>query len=98
MIQSPGGGSACHGVSLFIYREYGLRKDCQVQKNEKEALTPVVTGVVLPFGVVGVEVTTGREKNVHRKSHREDFLLLKHLFFAATQGHSSGVLREFACV
>lgn len=31
-------------------------------KNEKEALTPVVTAVVLLFCVVGVEVTTERGK------------------------------------
>lgn len=34
MIQSPGGGSACHGVSLFIWREYGLQHDCDARKKE----------------------------------------------------------------
>ena len=34
MIQSPGGGSACHGVSLFIWREYGLQDDGGAKKKE----------------------------------------------------------------
>ena len=34
MIQSPGGGSACHGVSLFIWSEYELKNDCAAKKEE----------------------------------------------------------------
>lgn len=34
MIQSPGGGSACHGVSLFIWSECELKNDCDAKEEE----------------------------------------------------------------
>lgn len=63
MIQSPGGGSACHGVSLFIWREYGLQDDCDARKKEiwregkkkekRRALPPVVVSTQCCVAVLG---------------------------------------------
>lgn len=49
MIQSPGGGSACHGVSLFIWSDYQLKNDCDAKKEEikktqkRRVVAPVVS-------------------------------------------------------
>lgn len=48
MIQSPGGGSACHGVSLFIWSEYELKNDCDAKKKRLKKNTGSVEA---PVGV-----------------------------------------------
>lgn len=58
MIQSPGGGSACHGVSLFIWREYGLQDDCDAKKKEikkkfEKRKPPVVVSTQRCVAVLG---------------------------------------------